>query len=146
MEKYSFSSELWPSLLTDLRNIRVTKIFASVLFETEFNGQVTVHSCKKRPAALIRRGKKCRSLSDVAIFMIPTESPLRFGFKVLGIIETAAEFIMQSDRSSLFNYILQDTIDNLVLKTMFSLPFSIIFQKVMFFHQFYTVRFFSVCD
>lgn len=78
--------------------------------------------------------------------MIPTESPLRFGFKVLGIIETAVEFIMQSDKSSLFNYILQDTIDNLVLKTMFSLPFSILFQKVMFFHQFYTVRFFSVCD
>lgn len=91
MEKRSFSSEWSPSLLADSRNIRVTKIFASVLLETEFNEQVTVHSCKNRPAALIQRGEKSADLSDAAIVMIPTESPLRFGFKVLEIIETAVE-------------------------------------------------------
>jgi len=63
------------------------------------------------------------SLSDVAILTIPIESPLRFGFKVLSILENAIQFIMYSDKSSLFNYILQYNLDNLDFKTMFSFPF-----------------------
>lgn len=39
--------------------------------------------------------------------MIPTESSLRFAFKVLEITEIAIKFITYTDESSLFNYILQ---------------------------------------
>lgn len=54
----------------------------------------TSHSRQQQEQTLIQRAKKCKSLSGIAI-LIPTESPLRFGFNVLKATETVVKFCVE---------------------------------------------------
>lgn len=54
----------------------------------------TSHSRQQQEQTLIQRAKKCKSLSGIAI-LIPTESPLIFGFNVVKATETVVKFCVE---------------------------------------------------